>query len=174
MKKIGLLGKLMCVILAFALSACAFVSCGGTGEPLLTLGESSISVNVYQLYLSRMKGILCSSMYFGDAARSPEFWDNWYNVSEKKDYNDFYSEIVLADAKTYLAILDEFDKLGLELPQSTIDAVESEIQELIDSNANGSMNTFNSILSEYGANYDVLREAYLIQRNIFLALTVKR
>ncbi len=167
MKKFGLLGKILCVILALALSAGALIGCGNsTGEPLLTLGETSISVNVYQLYLSRMKGMLCSAMYFGESAKSPDFWENLLYVEERKTYNDVYSEIVLEDAKTYLAILAEFENAGLELPQSRIDAVDKELQELIDNDANGSVNAFNSILSEYGANYDVLREAYLIQEKM--------
>lgn len=166
MKKIGLFVKILCVVLALTMLSGTLFSCGGVGEPLLTLGDSSISVNVYQLYLSRLKGTLCSAMYFGESAVDPGFWENWYNVAEKKTYNDFYSELVLNDAKTYLAILDTFDTLGLELPQSTIDAVEADIQELIDADANGSVNVFNSLLADYGANYDVLREAYLIQEKI--------
>ena len=164
MKKFGLLGKILCVILALALSAGALIGCGNsTGEPLLTLGETSISVNVYQLYLSRMKGLLCTTGYFGNSATVPSFWENLYNVEERKTYNDIYTEIVLEDTKTYLAILYEFDQAGLELPQSTIDEIEKEIQALIDADANGSLNAFNSILSEYGANYDVLREAAIIE-----------
>ncbi len=165
MKKFGLFVKILCVVLALTMFSATLVSCGGVGEPLLTLGDSSISVNVYKLYLSRLKATICLSGY-GDSALKPEFWENLYSPAERKTYNDYYSELTLNEMKTVLAILDTFDTLGLELPQSKIDAIETKIQGLIDADANGSLNTFNSILSKYGANYDVLREAYIIQEKI--------
>lgn len=166
MRGFKFLRKALCAFLALSIILCAFVACGGTGAPLLSIGETSLSVNVYEFYLSRMKGMLCTTAYFGESAITPEFWDTWYSVEDKKDYNDFYSEIILEDAKTYLAILEEFNKLGLELPQEVLDAIDADLQEMIDNDANGSKNAFNKLLSEYGANYDVLREVYIIEKKI--------
>ena len=167
MKKFKLLGKVLCIFLSLAMILSVFASCGtNLGKPLLTLDETSISVNIYELYLSRMKGMLCSGAYFGETATDAGFWDTWYDVGKRQTYNDFYSDIVLEDAKTYLAILKIYDEKGLKLPQATIDKVDAEINEMMQNDANNSKNAFNSILSDYGVNYDMYREACLIQEKI--------
>ena len=167
MKKNSFLGKALCLVLALVTVLCMCIGCSNSsGKPLLKLGDTSLSVNIYELYLSRMKGMLCSGAYFGETAKPDGFWDTWYDVAKKQTYNDFYSDIVLEDAKTYLAIMNVYEEEGLELPKSTVEKVDKEIEEMMRNDANGSKNAFNAILSDYGVNYDMYREACLIQEKI--------
>lgn len=166
MKVLSFIKKAVCIALILATVVCSLVSCGGTGKPLLKLDNCSISVNLFELYLTRMKGVLCSTDYFGESAKSEGFWETWIDIYDKKTYNTHYTEIVLDDAKSYLAAIAVFDKLGLELPQSYIDEIDEELNEMVLNEANGSKTAFNAILAHYGANYDILREAYIIEAKI--------
>ena len=165
MKKSTFFKRVICVAVILAMIACSLISCGGTGKPLLTLGNNSISVNLFELYLTRAKGMLVASE-FGDSAKNDDFWETWIDLYDKKTYNTHYTELVLEDAKQYLAAMAAFEEHGLELPKSYIDKIDASLEEMILNEANGSKSAFNAILAHYGANYDILREAYIIEAKI--------
>ena len=158
--------RTVAICLVLCILATCFIGCANKGKPLLKLGNSEISVNLFELYLSRMKGTLCSSDYFGASAKKDDFWDTIVDAYEKTTYNTVYTELVLDTAKSYLAALALFEERGLELPDAYIEDIDSELESLVESVAGGSKTTFNSILAEYGANYEVLREAYIIEAKI--------
>ena len=159
--------RTVAICLVLCILATCFVGCANKkGKPLLTLGKCEISVNLFELYLSRMKGTLCSADYFGASAKQDSFWDTIVDAYEKSTYNTVYTEMVLDTAKSYIAALALFEERGLKLPDSYIEEIDSELESLIESVAGGSKTTFNSILAEYGANYEVLREAYIIEAKI--------
>lgn len=162
MKSFNLFKKATCLIISLIIALTSLAGCGGLGKPLLTLDGTEMSVNLFELYLSRMKGTLCSAEFFGESAKSSDFWETWIDVYEKKTYNTYYTEFVLDSAKSYTAALAAFDKLELELPKSYIDEIDAKLKELLENDANGSKTAFNAILADYGANYDILREAYII------------
>lgn len=166
MKRLGFVKKIISIALILATVCCLFAGCGGTGKPLLMLDDCSISVNLFELYLSRTKGMLSSMEYFGESAKSADFWETWIDIYDKKTYNTHYTEMVLEDAKSYLSAIAVFDELGLELPQSYIDEIDAELDEMVINEANGSKAAFNAILANFGANYDILREAYIIEAKI--------
>lgn len=166
MRPFKLLKKVVCVAVALAMLACTLVSCGGLGKPLLKLDNCELSVNLFELYLTRMKGTLCSSLYFGESAKKDDFWETWIDIYDKKTYNTYYTEMVLDNAKSYLAAVAVFEELGLQLPQSYIDEIDAKLEEMVLNEANGSKTAFNAILANYGANYDILREAYIIEAKI--------
>ena len=165
MKSFNFIKKAICTVLIVAMLACSLVGCGSSGKPLLTLDNSSISVNIFELYLTRMKGILSATQY-GDSVKSDDFWDTWVDIYDKKTLNDQYTEEVLDSAKTYLAAIAAFDELGLELPKSYIEEIDASLAEMVENEADGSKTAFNSILSHYGVNYDMLRESYIIEAKI--------
>lgn len=158
--------RIIAICLACAVLAVCFTGCANKGKPLLRLEDSEISVNLFKLYLSRMKGTLCSADYFGSSAKQDEFWDTIVDAYDKTTYNTVYTDMVLDTAKSYIAALALFDERGLELPDSYIEEIDSEMQGLVDSIGGGSKTTLNSVLAEFGANYDVLREAYIIEAKI--------
>lgn len=149
-----------CLIIAFS---CAN---SGTGEPLLTLDKSKISVNLFMLMLSRMKGNLASSYGYGAQALQNSFWDSVMDTSTGVTYDKHYTAEVLESAKTYIAALALFDELNLKLPKSYEEEIDTELEELIFNDANGSKTEFNNLLAQYGANYKVLREAYILEAKI--------
>lgn len=156
------------LLLAMFMCLASFVACSDKkdlGKTLMSIEDTTISVNLYMLYLSRLKGILCSSYSFGESAISDSFWDTVMSA-DGTTYNKYYSESILENTKTYLAALYEFDRRGLELPKATIDKIDERLETFINEDANGSKPAFNAILAEYGVNYDILREAYIIEEKI--------
>ena len=146
------------------LLSCA-TGCANKGETLMKIEDTEMSVNLFMLYLSRMKGMLCSSYSFGEQATHDSFWDT-VAKPDGTTYNDIYTAAVLDNAKTYLCALYEFEQRGLELPKATIDKIDEDIDKLIEDEANGSKTMMNSILADYGANIDVLREAFIVDAKI--------
>lgn len=158
--------KFLAVTLALLILVTSLAACSSKGEALLTLDGEELSVNMFCLYLSRMKGNLASSYSFGSAALTDDFWDTIMDTSSGQTYNDYYTSMVLENAKSYLAALCLFEERGLELPDSYIDEIDAELDRLIEEEADGSKNTFNSMLATYGVNYKILREAYIIEAKI--------
>ena len=157
--------RIILITLCFVMTLGAMSGCGAKGKTLLSLDNAEMSVNTFQLFLSRQKGILCSADAYGSDALYSSFWDTLLNV-EGDTYNDYYTNLTLENAKVYVAALELFEEKGLKLPDSYIKEIDSQLEELMEYDANGSKTAFNAILAEYGANYNVLREAYIIEAKI--------
>jgi hypothetical protein len=163
MKKVQ---KIIALALSVIMLLACLVSCASSGKALMTLEDQSISLNIFKLYLSRMKGNLASSYSFGTSALTSDFWDTVMNVSNGQTYNDYYTSKVLEDTKTYLAALYLFEQRGLKLPKEYEDEIDEEMKRLVKEEADGSKSEFNAMLAAYGVNYKMLREAYIIEAKI--------
>ena len=163
MKKITI--KLSALLLALVLVLSSLAACSSTGKPLLTLGKTELSENVYMLFLSRLKGSMSSASNYSSDALTDAFWDtvvaNDGTTREQK-----YKDQILEESKLYVAAMALFDELGLKLPDSYVEEIDSDLSDLLEGDADGSKTAFNALLSAYGANYDVLREAYLLEAKL--------
>ncbi len=153
--------KFLVFMLALVLSASCLFGCSSLGEPMMTLGDSELSVNLVTLFLSRYKGVLSVSL---SESQTDSFWDTIVDNKQGVTNNDLYTEAGFNMAKTYLAALYVFEQRGLSLPDETLDAVDERIDELID--AAGSKAALNEELAKYGANVNILREAYLLEEKM--------
>ena len=92
--------KLICVVLLLSMLLVSAVSCAkNLGKPMMTLGDTVITENMFMLYLSRAKG---SAVYASSDAKNDKFWD--ILVTEDGDtYDDMYKDLVLESAKNTLA-----------------------------------------------------------------------
>ena len=149
--------------LALLLVLCMlFVGCANHGKTMIEAGDHEISVNVFQLYLSRMKGTLAQA---GENVGSAEYWKQYVNL-DGQTYSEFYTQKVLEGLKQIGAALYLFDELGLSVSSEAEDAIDAWIEALIEQVGEGSETKLNSILSTYGANVTVLREACLIEAKL--------
>ena len=151
---------MMCCILLIP----CFAGCSQKGKTFMKLDGEKMSVNTYMLFLSRVKGTLCSSANFGASALKDSFWDTVMDSDGVTTYNDYYSNMVLESAKSYLAASYLFDKENLTLDKS----VQTEIDEIMSKlvTGEGSKTALNSKLAEFGVNYAVLKDAYEIEAKI--------
>lgn len=163
-RSFGFYVRALSLFLVLMLSLPLLASCGSArGETLLRLGSSTITVNEYELLLSRMKGTV--ARVYQDAVKD-SFWDTTIGL-DGTTYNDYFTAQVLDTAKTYVIALYLFDEYGLELPKSTIEAVDEEMEGLLNSSdGDGSKSQLNQLLSGYGMNYDMLREFYITEKKV--------
>ena len=162
----AIIKKIFILTLACVMILTSMVGCSSRGKTMIELGDSEISVNLYMLLLSRMKGKLASAYSFGEKALYDSFWDTVMDASTGQTYNDYYTNMVLENAKTYIAALYLFDDLGLKLPDSYMDEIDKELDDLVTNDGDGSKSAFNALISSYGANYTVLRDAYIMEAKI--------
>jgi len=156
--------KLLLFALIFALCLPLLAGCSGkNGKTLMSLGDTKLSVNTYELLLSRMKGTLAKYQYNVD---SDTFWSTVVDL-ENSTYDEYFRATILENAKMYVVGAYLFDEVyGLTLSGEQIDAVDTELAELVEYDGDGSKAAFNQILAEYGVNYDILRETYLMEAKI--------
>ena len=156
--------KLLLLILALSLCLPLLAGCAGNqGKTLLSIGDTTLSVNTYQLLLSRMKGTLARYQY---DVESDDFWNTLVDM-EHSTYDEYFRQTILENAKTYVIGAYLFDQVHkLSLSQDTIASIDAELAEYVDYDGDGSKVAFNQILAEYGVNYDILRETYIMEAKI--------
>ena len=167
--------RVLALLMACLLSLLATVSCANKhGKPLLTLEKDgisvSISVNVYQFMMTRMKGSLAVYGYTanGVSATADAFWDykDTFKGDNLQTIDEYYRDCILDNCKTYLVALYLFEKEGLSLSASAEEKIEEKLFELLRTDGNGSKTKLNTVLSAYGVNYDILKEIYTIEAKV--------
>lgn len=166
MKKI-LLRTLALTLACLMLLLCC-VSCNKHGKTMMTLKKDGIkvtfSVNLYELMLTRMKGVVYTAGFShnGLDASSPLFWDyqDTFDGVNLQSIDDYYCDLVLENCRSYLAILYLFEKHVGELSAADQESIDKLMNELVLTDGGGSKTKLNAVLSSYGINYDILRDAY--------------
>jgi hypothetical protein len=169
MKKINkrccrILAAVLCVLMLVP----AFASCSSLGTPVMSLGSTEITGNMLEFWLSRYKAQMLYQ--YGSAIKNEyvsydAFFDTIVEGTDKT-YNTLFTEYVKDNARTYLGAIHLYNELGLSLPQAKIDEVDAHLDELIETYAEGSKQEFNTVLAQYGVNYDILREIYLMEEKV--------
>ena len=156
--------KWLLLLLACALCLPLLAGCSkNSGKTLMSLEDTTLSVNTYELLLSRMKGSLARGQYDVD---SDAFWTTVVDT-DNTTYDQYFRETILENAKTYVIGAYLFDKVyGLTLPRETVAAIDQELAEFVEYDGDGSKTAFNQILLAYGVNYDILRETYIMEAKI--------
>lgn len=163
------------LILALCLMTSALAACGNkSGKTLMSLttehGTYTISVNIYQLMLSRMKGTLTAGgqTINGLSPNSDGFWDaiDTYDGKELQTLDEYYQSCILQNCRTYLGVLALFDEKGLKLTDAELADIDERLEELVKTDGGGSKTKLNSVLSVYGVNYDILKEVYTMEAKL--------
>ena len=154
--------KLIAALALLLMLALLLGGCAKHGKTLMKAEGEKISLNVFMLYLSRMKGSLAQS---GNDVASDSYW------SQILDYDyttvaDHYTKQVLEGLKHIAAAMIIYEELGLKLPEETEDAIDEWIDHLIETDGDGSKARLNEILSAYGANVTVLRDAAILEAKL--------
>lgn len=152
----------LALLLALALTVCTLSACASHGKALITVGGEEISIHVYQLYLSRMKGTLAAA---GEKVNDEKYWSTYTSI-DGETVNDYYSNQVFEGLRQIAAALAMYEELGLKLPNEEVEAIDAWIDALIEEVGEGSKSQLNSVLSAYGANITVLRDASILEAKI--------
>ncbi len=155
-KNVKIIGFILCILcLSSALSAC------GT-KTMMSYDEKTLSVNVYEFLLSRMKGTLA---YYGYEVDKDSFW-NTVTDMDGTTYNDYFCETIKTQAKNYIVADKLFDEQGLSLTESDEEKIDKLMAAYV--KKAGSKSALNEELKEFGVNYDILREIYVLEAKIEL------
>lgn len=173
-RKIGNRGKIAVAISAVSVCliavivGCIVASCvlSAKSPVIMEYGDVKMRASFYEFMLSRMRGDLYRKQY---DVESGDFWNGIMSGSDKT-YEEYYNDSILESCKVYLvslALYDELVKSGelSELPQSYYDEIDEDIELYISLGyvGDGSKEKFNSILSDYGVDADILREIYVCE-----------
>ena len=166
--------RIFALTLALLLTLLCAVSCGGKGKTLMTLKKDGVtvtlSVNLYELMLSRMKGNLCYYGYTANGVKASEsaFWSfqDKFDGETFETIDDYYCGVILENCQTYLAALYLFEKAGLTLSAKAEKEIEDRLSEILRTDGEGSKTKLNAVLAAYGVNYDLLKEAYTLQAKV--------
>ena len=130
----------------------------------------SLSVNVYELLLTRLKGSLSfnGETVNGMTVNQSGFWEysDKFNGTDLQTIDEYYRDNILQNCKIYLAALYLFEKEGLKLSATVEDEIEDKLDELVRTDGNGSKAKLNQVLSTYGVNYDILKEFYTVEAKL--------
>ncbi|MBQ9780235.1 MAG: hypothetical protein IJW00_04755 [Clostridia bacterium] len=146
---------LLCVATLMTLTV-SFAACGEKAQVMMTLGDISMTENQFHFLLSRAKAA------YESAGFTVTDWDTYIDLNETT-YDTYVRQQVLHEAKLMMAGVALFEELGLRLPDATMDAIDKDIDELIEYHGEGSKSELNNILSAYGFNVNMLKEQYIFE-----------
>lgn len=152
--------KILALLLCLALLGCFFASCAGEGRVVMTYADKSMSANTFEFLLTRMKGTLEG---YGYNVNSESLW-NTVISADGTTYGDYFRVSVLEQASRYLIADYLFDRNGLVLADDRIAIVDELMAKYV--KQAGSKTNLNAELKNYGVNYDMLREIYLLETRI--------
>jgi len=147
--------KIIALATALLMLLSTLVSCGA--KPMIEYGDKTLSVNVYEFLLTRMKGTLG---YYGYDVESDSFWNTIVDM-QGTTYDDYFRETIKDQAINYVVADKLFDEEGLTLSDEEIARVDKILAGYVEKA--GSKSSLNAILKEYGVNYDILREVYILE-----------
>ncbi len=153
--------RIFCLILTLILCIPLFVSC--EAKTLVSYEDKTLSVNVYEFLLSRMKGTLA---YYGYEVDKTSFWKTVVSLEDGTTYNDYFRATIMQQAVYYVVADKMFDENNLTLT----DAQEKKIDDLLSAYVKkaGSKSKLNEELKDYGVNYDILRDVLILEAKIEL------
>ncbi len=153
--------RIFCLILTLILCIPLFVSC--EAKTLINYEDKTLSVNVYEFLLSRMKGTLA---YYGYEVNKSSFWKTVVSLEDGTTYNDYFRATIMQQAIYYVIADKMFDENKLTLTE----AHEKKIDDLMSAYVKkaGSKSKLNEELKEFGVNYDILREVLVLEAKIEL------
>ncbi len=154
--------KIKILILVICALLCISVLASCSESTLMSYEDKTLSLNVYEFLLSRMKGTLA---YYGYNVNSSAFW-NMVNDMDGTTYDDYFCQTIKEQAMNYIVADKIFDENGLVLSDSD----QVQIDSLMDAYVKkaGSKSALNAELKEFGVNYDMLREIYVLEAKIEL------
>lgn len=155
--------KILCGGILLLLSLClAFSGCEAHGKTMITAGKTDISVNMFALYLSRMKGDLGRA---GFSVNDDSFWSS-YISTDNTTYAQYYTNQVLEGLRQIAAALILYEEEGLSLSKEDKENIDAWIDQIVKDSGDGSKTKINSLLSAYGTNLTTLRDSAEIEAKV--------
>ncbi len=143
--------------LLLLLSAC-LQGCGGdSSAAVLTLGDVTISENVYHFWASSYKG---DFLYrYEDVKNTEEFWKS--ELIDGISAAEYFDTVILENIQYTMVCMQLFEEYGLVISASEKQSIQDRISDYLKEYAQGNRNLFNQVLGEYGVNAKLLEKIYI-------------
>ncbi len=147
----ALLGLLL--LLSVCLQGCGTDS----SKAVLTLGDITISENVYHYWASTYKG---DFLYrYEDVKNTEDFWKS--ELIDGMSAAEYFDAVILENIQYTMVCMQLFDEYGLMIPASEKESMQDLIADYLEEYAQGNRNLFNQVLGEYGVNAKLLEKIYI-------------
>lgn len=125
--------------------------------PVLTLGDVSISENVYHYWASTYKG---DFLYrYDDVKNTEDFWNG--ELIDGKSAAEYFDAVILENIQYTLVCMQLFDEYGLVISASEKEKIQERVSDYLKEYADGNRNLLNQTLGEYGINMKLLEKIYI-------------
>ena len=140
------------------LFSCCLQGCGtDSSVSVLTLGDVSISENVYHYWASTYKG---DFLYrYEDVKNTEDFWSG--ELIDGKSAAEYFDTIILENIQYTLVCMQLFDEYGLVISASEKEDMQERVSDYLKEYADGNRNLVNQTLGEYGINMKLLEKIYI-------------
>lgn len=150
--------RVFTLLLSVVMLATLLSSCRST-EYVMKYQDKKISVNYYTYWLSSYKARLM--YYYSDIQDSEEFWNSEY--AQGVTIDSFLTSNVDDYVKRYLIADYLCDYYKISLTDSAVSSIDDQLAQILEDVGSGSVSKFNSVASEYGVNYKMLRNIYIME-----------
>jgi len=151
--------KLISMALAIIIAAFALPSCAKE-TVIMSYKDYTVNSNYYTYWLSCFKANFIYN--YGDVEDSDEYYDSVIS-EDGRTANQVMTDISDDVIKNYLVSEYLCDVYGLKLNDAILDSIDEKMDDLLTELADGSKSVFNGIAAEYGINYKMLRDIYIIE-----------
>lgn len=152
-KKIMSLFLALCMLLPCAL----LTSCKDNSPTVMSLDGYEFTEAMYSYWASSYKG---NYLYtYSDITDTADMWNS--DFSDGMTVAEYFDGITLEAVKTNLVTSVLFKENRLSFTDEEKKSIDDYISDLIKERAEGSKNTMNKILGEYGINTSILKNIYL-------------
>ena len=151
--------KLISMALAIIIAAFALPSCAKE-TVIMSYKDYTVNANYYTYWLSRFKANFLYS--YSDVVDSDEYYNSVIS-EDGRTANQVMTDISDNAIKNYLVREYLCDVYGLKLNDAILDSIDEQLERLLTEHADGSKSVFNGIAAEYGVDYKMLRDIYVIE-----------
>lgn len=132
--------------------------CGkDSSPPVLTLGDVSISENVYHYWASTYKG---DFLYrYEDVENTEDFWNG--ELIDGMTAAEYFDAVILENIQYTLVCMQLFEEYGLVISASEKESIQNLVSDYLKEYAQGNRNLLNQALGEYGVNMELLEKIYI-------------
>lgn len=149
----ALLAALICASAPMGLTGCS------TGKVVMSYGDSVITENVFQYYLSYYKNIYLQT--YSDMKDNSTYYQTI--LPDGQTAEEYLFNMTVENVMLTLVCMEEFDKAGLTIADSVQADVDAYLQDLVDEYAGGDKKALNAELAQYGVNLKMLSSIYIDQ-----------
>lgn len=147
---------LFCMALVLCLG---FTGCGGKENVVMSYGDSVITENVFQYYLSYYKHIYLQT--YSDMEDTPEYYKTV--LPDGRTAEEYLFNMTVENVEMTLICMELFKENGLSVSNALEEDIDAYLKELVAEYAGGDKKALNAELAVYGVNLNMLADIYIDQ-----------